>query len=596
VVKNQKLTHMVSVTFLGKTYNAQADKDGVWQVMLDPVPAGGPHTMDIESGDEKITISDIYSGDVWLCAGQSNMEMQMERLRDDFPEEWTAKDFPLIRQFKVPQEWDFSGPRETLSGGSWLAPAAETLREFAAVPWFFAKYLCEKRRVPIGLLCTAWGGTPVESWMSADALKGFPKKIAEGKKYADPARREKIDNTTNTAIQEWEINLGHEDIGVAKEWQKPEAGISGWDDITLPGDFAAAGLAQFCGAIWLAKEFTISAEFAVQEAKLWLGTIVDADTVFINGVEIGNTTYRYPPRKYNVPAGLLRKGNNRIVIRVTCASGDGGVTRDKPFRIFTDNEAVEFSGIWKYKIGAAAPVRPAEFFFQRQPMGNYNAMIAPLLKYPLKGVIWYQGESNDRNPDEYTALFQAMIQDWRKKSGHEETPFLFVQLPIFGAPSENEKAAPWAAIREAQKNALSLSHTGMAAGLELGEWNDLHPLNKKDIGRRLFLAAEQTVFGDDNTAPGPLFRSAERRGEKIFLTFDNCGAGLCAHETPYISIVAGKIYVRRPATIEAPDTVSVDISGIESPETLLYAWANNPQDRQLYNSDGLPVIPFKVVL
>jgi sialate O-acetylesterase len=588
----------ITVTFLGKKYEAQA-AEGKWLVTLDPVQAGGPFVMEVEYDGGSVKIRDIYSGDVWLCAGQSNMEMQMQRLRDDFGEEWRITDFPLIRQFKVPQEWDFSSPREELTGGFWLSPSSETLHEFSATAWFFAKKMYEKYQkdglnVPIGLIGTAWGGTPVESWMSEEALKVFPAKIADGKQYADPAARANITGKATAAIKEWETNLAREDSGLSENWQNPETDISAWEEITLPGDFAAAGLTQFCGAIWLAKDFEVSASFVSHNAKIWLGTIVDADTVYVNGTEVGNTAYRYPPRKY-VPDGLIKEGKNRIVIRVICNSGDGGVTGGKPFRVFSDNETVELSGKWKYKIGARTASRPGEIFFQRYPMGNFNAMIAPVLKFPLNGVIWYQGESNDPNPREYEQLFKLMINDWRKKN-REALPFLFVQLPIFGVPSDSNENSSWAIIREAQKAALSLPATGMAAALELGEWNDLHPINKKGVGERLYLAAEKLLFKIENSSPGPLLRSFQRRQEKLFLLFDNCAGGLCAGEKPHVGIMDGGKLARLPAEIEGPDSVSIDISSVKEPTKILYAWADNPRDRQLFNKDGLPALPFKIEL
>jgi sialate O-acetylesterase len=357
----------VTVTFWGKKYEARS-ADNKWLVILDPVPAGGPFTMDIvweegPSAGRSATIQDIYSGDVWLAAGQSNMETPMQRLADDFPEEWEY-DYPLIRQFKVPQEWDFSGPREELTGGSWIASSAETLHEFSGTAWFFARNLYEKYRVPIGIVHTAWGGTPIEAWMSRDALAGFPARIAEGDQFADTAKCKKITDKTDAAIKEWESRLLREDRGLGEEWQKPSTDISGWKELTLPGDFADAGLPRFCGAIWLARDFDVSLGFTNQGAKVWLGTIVDADTVYINGAEAGNTTYRYPPRKYPIPAGMLKEGKNRIVIRVTCMRDiEGGITRDKPFRIFTDNETIELAGTWKYRIGVTASPRPEEFFF-----------------------------------------------------------------------------------------------------------------------------------------------------------------------------------------------------------------------------------------
>jgi len=649
-----------AVSFLEKTYEAE-EIGGKWLVTLDPVNAGGPFTMEIVSDSDSITIKDIYAGDIWLCGGQSNMEMQMQRLRDDYGEEWdelgimeqgkggsnqiTGKNplIPnpfshLIREFRVPQKYDFTSPCKEISGGRWQIASVETLHEFSGTAWFFAKNLYEKYRIPIGLINTAWGGTPVESWMSIEALKDFPEKIANGKQYTDPAVRDEISKKSFKAILEWESRLKKEDAGLKEGWQKPDTNISAWNDLFLPGDFASAGLSAFCGVIWLAKDFDIKADFPSQNAKVWLGTIVDADTVFINGVEIGNTTYRYPPRKY-LPENLLKHGKNRIVIRVTCNNGEGGVTCGKPFRIFTDNETAQLSGTWKYRIAAEASVRPQEFFFQRQPLGNYNAMVAPVLKFPLKGVIWYQGESNDSYPYDYDKLFVSMINDWRNKYSEQQLisrnntgvsgilPFFFVQLPVWKEASDNEEDSSWAIIRDAQTKALSLPVTGMAAALDLGEWNDLHPINKKDVGYRLFLACEKVLAGAENTSPGPVIREVRyentaENNRRMYITFDNCGGGLCVlsescaisittnaflrtseinlpsgeeeDNRAYVSVICTEGQARLPAEIAGTDVLCIDLSSVINPQKILYAWAYNPRDRQLFNSEGLPVIPFKI--
>jgi sialate O-acetylesterase len=598
----------ITVSFIGKTYQTSA-KGGKWLVLLDSQVSGGPHTMEItacESGVpvqkagkilEKIIIENIYIGDVWICSGQSNMELPMQRIKDNYPEEWEAPN-PLIRQFKVPQEWDFAGPRQEL-GGSWACASAETLNGFSGTAWFFANAIFENHGTPIGLINAAWGGTPAEAWMSRGALAQFPEKTALAAGYADRALCDEIIRKNAAEVKAWQDQVDAADAGLVAQWHRPETDVSLWNEMNLPGDFSenGDGLANFCGVIWLRREFNVNEEFASGESKIWLGTIVDADTVFINGVEVGGITYRYPPRKYIIPAGLLRQGKNTVVIRVVCCNGEGGITKDKDFRIFSPTGGVELGGVWKYRVGARAETRPEEFFFQRQPTGLFNAMIAPILDFPCKGVIWYQGESNDSNPREYGTLFSALINDWRAQKQQPDLPFLFVQLPIWGKPGENNESSAWAIIREAQCSALALPFTGMAAGLDLGEWNDLHPLNKKDIGRRLALAAEKLVFkkgaAKGATAPGPMLRGVERRGERLFLTFDNCGKGLTARETPHVSVMSGGGLIRLPAVIESPECLSVDISAVKNPERVLYAWASNPRDRQLYNTEGLPMIPFR---
>jgi len=592
----------VTLSLLEKTYKTRADDSGKWLIILDSHNPGGPYSMVISDGSDTISINDIYFGDVWLCSGQSNMELPMRRVKDDFPHEWDMPVNQLIRQFNVPQEWDYSGPRQQLSGGAWTKAGADTLDVFSATAWFFAAQMYKTHNVPTGIILAAWGGTPIEAWMSAGALAAFPEKTALAKKYADAAFCGAFVREKQSLQENWYKGLAA-DSGLTQEWQKPETDISAWDEIVLPGDFSRIDNGAFCGVVWLCREFEVSGSFASAGAKIWLGTITDADTVYINGVEAGNTAYRYPPRKYIIPAGVMRKGKNRIVIRTVCCDGGGGVTRDKPFRIFSSGAeqggVIELSGTWKYRVGIKTEKRPEEFFLQRLPTGLFNAMIAPLFGCPLRAVLWYQGESNDNNPNEYAELLKSMITDWRAKyasrlpTPDSPLPFLFIQLPIWGAPQDNNESDSWAIIREAQWSALSLPMTGMAAALEFGEWNDLHPVNKKGVGLRLALAAEKLIFKQQNTAPGPLLRGIRHENGRLFLTFDNCGKGLVAAETPYISITAGGKIYRVPAVIESPECISADISNIMNPEKALYAWAMNPRDRQLYNSDGLPVIPFR---
>ncbi|MDR2740670.1 MAG: hypothetical protein LBB98_00725 [Treponema sp.] len=596
LLRGKALPHTkVNLVFLDESYTAESDDRGGWRIVLDPLSPGGPYTMEFSSAGETIKIGGIYSGDVWLCSGQSNMELPMERIRDDFPEEWQSPN-SLIRQFVVPQEWDFSGPRQELSGGQWTAASAETLKDFSGTAWFFAGKMYENHGIPIGLIKAAWGGTPIEAWMSREALVDFPEIIARGEQYADAAYLNGIIKESQDTAAIWMRKVEQEDSGLGEKWYLDRIDDSRWKTLSLPGDFSDAGLKDFCGVVWLWKSFDIPPALAGKEARIWLGTIVDSDTVYVNGTQIGGIGYRYPPRKYNVPAGLLRQGENQITIRVICNNGQGSITKGKPFRLFSEQGAVELAGSWKYKISMNATVRPIEFSPHYQPMGLYNAMIAPLFDFPVRGVIWYQGESNDSAPENYGAFFTSMIRDWRDKYRRKTLPFLFVQLPLFGSPGENTEASSWAILREAQASALALPATGMAAALDLGEWNDLHPVNKKDVGYRLALIAERLLYNQINTAPGPMLRDVCLQNNTIIITFDNCGGGLGASGKPYLSVLSKDSAFRLPAEIVSPDSLSIDVSSVKDPEKVLYAWADNPADQQIYNAEGLPMIPFRVRL
>jgi sialate O-acetylesterase len=616
----------VAVRFLGKSYAAAADDAGKWRVVLDPMEAGGPYEMRVvvvgegtgqpETAErDEVVVKDIYVGDVWLCSGQSNMELSMVRLRDEYPDEWKEPN-PLVREFRVPLAWNFKEAQDDVLG-SWLKASPETLENFSGTAWFFAQYLYAKYRVPVGLIVAAIGGSPIESLMSkealaSDELAGFPHKAAESELYADDAFREKNIRESEEAQKRWEDTVWQSDEGLSGEWYKSDLDDSAWNSISLPGFWTTDGLEDYCGVVWFRRNIVVPSALLGKPVKIWLGTIVDADTVYVNEREVGSIGYRYPPRKYVIPEGVLHEGRNQITIKVTCNNGNGGWTPDKPFRIFSgissENETIELKGMWKYKTTAKVQPRPQAFFIQRQPCGLFNAMIAPLLPYPVQSVVWYQGESNDKNPQEYGRLFSAMIRDWRSKKRsaegqleklqlQKELPFLFVQLPIFGDPTENTEDSRWAILREAQADALRLPNTGMAVALDLGEWNDLHPLNKKGVGYRLFLAAEAVIRRQANTAPGPMLANISRQGGKLVLTFDKCGSGLAAKEAVWTSVVdkEGK-QTRIKADITGPCELTLDTTAVPQakwPLKILYAWADNPKDRQLYNSEDLPAVPFR---
>jgi sialate O-acetylesterase len=587
----------IKISFLGKIYETVSDGQGKWNISLDPAESGGPYTLTISGeGVPDRVIEDIYVGELWLCSGQSNMELPMARLKDEYPEEWNLPVNSLIREFRTPINWDFSGPRDELLEGRWLPAAPETLDSFSGTAYFFAKKIFENHKTPVGLIVSAMGGAPVEALMSKEALAAFPYKIAEGEKYADSRLREETVKSAEAAVISWEKALNQNDRGLGEQWHSTGVDDSSWKDMVLPSWFSEAGLGDFCGVLWFRRTIRIPPGLAGRELKLWLGTIVDADHVYWNGREIGNTTYRYPPRKYVVPPELVREGDNQITLRIICKNGNGGFIAGKPFRLFAGDQIMELGGTWKYKISVKTTPRPGDFFVQWKPMGLFNAMIAPLLKFPVKGILWYQGESNADKEDqaaEYSALFTALIQDWRRKKRQGDIPFIFVQLPLFGSPKENNETSIWAMVREAQSAALSLPATGMAAALDLGEWNDLHPVQKKDVGYRLALAAEAVAYQGKNTAPGPRVNSIEHQNNTLRIRFCNCGAGLHALSQPYVGVVSADQVARLPATIENHDTLLVDLSFVKGPEKLLYAWADNPADRQLYNADGLPVIPFR---
>ena len=333
-----------------------------------------------------------------------------------------------------------------------------------------------------------------------------------------------------------------------------------------------------------------------------MGRIVDADFVYVNGVLSGSITYQYPPRRYELPAGLLKPGKNIIVVKVINTFGKGGFVPDKPYNIIAAGQKIDLRGDWQYKVGQVfASTRGGSggprFSAQDAPTGLYNTMVAPAINYTVKGFMWYQGEANSGKAAEYQQLLPALINDWRAKWRQGDLPFLYAQLPNFMEVQYSPSESQWAQLRESQLKALSVPNTAMAVAIDAGEWNDIHPLDKKDVGERLALGAEHIAYGDKTVVySGPIYQSFKKDGNKIVLTFNNVGGGLVAKgggELYYFAIAgADKKYVWAKATIDG-DKVTVWSDDIADPVSVRYAWADNPEGANLYNKEGLPASPFE---
>ena len=589
----------ISIQFITSTYSANTDNKGNWAVVLPKMQAGGPYEMQI-SASNSITIHDIMIGDVWVCSGQSNMELPMRRVSWNYPGEIEGSDNKYIRQFLVPDKYNFNNPQDDLLDGSWKSANPENTPDFSAAAYFFAKEIYNKYKVPVGLINSSLGGSPVESWISGDSLKKFPKYYYEAQMYKDNSLIKKIEDADNTRIHDWYTVLRQNDEGYKDPqhvWYDPSLNDSDWATMNVPGYWANTQLGSKNGVVWFRKKIDVPSSMAGKSANLILGRIVDADSAFVNGVFVGTVSYQYPPRRYDVPAGILMEGENTIVVRVISNSGEGGFVLDKQYTIISEDTSINLEGEWKYKLGTEMPPLASQTFIRWKPIGLYNAMIAPLLNYKIKGVIWYQGESNAGRPGEYFNLFSTMINDWRSKWGEGNFPFLFVQLPNFMEAKPQPSESNWALLREAQLKTLSLPNTGMAVTIDIGEWNDIHPLDKKDVGKRLFLAAEKVAYGDNAVVySGPIYKSMKIECKKIILSFDNVDGGLISKDGDNLNsfAIAGadKKFVWANAKIEN-NKVVVWNDEVENPMAVRYAWADNPEGANLYNKNGLPASPFR---
>jgi sialate O-acetylesterase len=586
----------VQIRFNGKVYKTKADANGNWVVHLPPTKAGGPYNMDITAGN-KITLHDILFGDVWFCSGQSNMVHQMNIHDVRYASDIAAADYPQIRQFLVPAGTSLSGPQPDLPAGYWTSAVGEEVRPFSAVAYFFAKKLYEKYKVPIGIINASVGGTPIEAWMSEEGLKEFPAPAAAIKKNKDPAYLNSINQAPAIAAK------SPADAGLtgAYKWYDAAYVPKGWRNINIPGYWEDQGVKDLNGIVWYRKEIDIPATMTGKVATIFLGRIVDADELYINGKQVGRTAYQYPQRRYQAPADVLKAGKNLFVVRVTNTAGKGGFVPDKPYCIFSGTDTIDLKGDWQYKVGAAfSPVTGGGFAgrinLQNQPAALYNAMVFPEINYTIKGFCWYQGESNAGQPELYARLLPALINNWRTKWRQGPLPFLYVQLPGFMDYNYLPTESSWAMMRASQLKSLSVPNTAMAVAIDLGEWNDIHPDNKKDVGERLALAAMKTAYKENITASGPLYQSAVIRENNIIISFTDTGSGLITKDgdMPSTFEIAGadKKFVWAHAKIEG-NKVMVWSDEITAPKYVRYAWSDNPVNPNLYNKELLPASPFR---
>jgi sialate O-acetylesterase len=385
------------------------------------------------------------------------------------------------------------------------------------------------------------------------------------------------------------------------KWYDPAFDAGSWKKITVPGYWEDLGHADLNGVVWFRKDFNLDVKMKGVPGRLFLGRIVDADEVYLNGIRIGSTSYQYPQRRYRIPEGLLKQGSNTLVVRVSNFSGKGGFVPDKQYAICTATDTTDISGEWRFRVGQlfypSGKAQPNQVFsLQSQPAALFNAMVAPLISYPIKGICWYQGESNVAHPENYLAYHKSLIRDWRKQWKHDSLPFIYVQLPGFQSYQYLPTESNWALLREAQLKTLMVPHTAMAVAIDLGEWNDIHPDNKKDVGERMAMAARHLSYKDTVKYSGPIFSRVVKRGNELVVHFEHVAGGLLTvdGEPPASFAVAGqdKKFVPAKARIEG-NTVVVWNEKIDHPLYVRYAWADNPVNPNLCNTAKLPASPFR---
>ncbi len=583
----------VEVSFLDQQKKVKADKNGNWAILLTPVSHGGPYTMQVKGKNNSITFQNILIGEVWLCSGQSNMEWQVKSSMNAKSEISNA-DFPQIRSFNVVKDLDMK-PKSDLKG-SWEVCSPATVGDFSAVAYFFARKLYQELNVPIGIINSSWGGTDIETWTSPESFSKLGDIFKERYKALNITDFDKFAKESEEGKKAFTQAMLN-DPGVAESWFNPTLNTSTWKKMQVPKLWDGE-LGSVDGILWFRYALTLPESVEGKSGTIRLGPIDDNDVTWINGIKVGETNGYNINRSYAVPANVLKAGQNIITVKIVDNAGGGGLY-GKPEDLTLDagGKSYPLAGEWLYKVAVSNKAfNYVEFSPNMYSSLLYNAMINPIIQYPIKGAIWYQGENNAGQAYNYRTLFPNMITDWRTKWGYE-FPFYWVQLANFMAKDDVPQDSDWAELREAQSMTLSLPKTGEAVITDIGEANDIHPRNKQDVGLRLALNALNKDYGKtDIIYSGPTFKSMEVDGDKAIISFNNIGKGLkSTSKYGYIEgfAIAGtdNKFVWAKAYIEG-DKVIVYSDNISKPVSVRYSWSNNP-DVNLFNSEGLPAAPFR---
>ena len=583
----------VIVSFKKNTYTTSANKNGEWEVKLPKQKSGGPYTMNI-SASNFIEINDIYFGDVWIASGQSNMSFEMQKVAKHYKSELKNSTNSKIRQFLIPKTPNFKAPQQDLKLGNWISANPKTVGGFSAVAYFFAKKQFEKHKIPIGIINSSLGGSPAQAWVSEDALKLFPNYFNETQLLKNDSYIKNIEVKNSNDIKNWETETNANDLGLQEKWKSISYDDTSWKSIPLPS-FWGKQIGYKQGVVWFRKHIYLDKVSNSKNIELNLGRISDADSVFVNGKFIGKTNHKYAIRNYNISKDILKKGDNTIAIRVFSYRFNGGFIKGNPMNLSIGKKIIPLNNEWKFKLGAQTKQLDQPVQLNWKPTGLYNAMIAPLLKYAIKGVIWYQGEGNTRDAIEYRTLFPTLIKNWRKDFNQGDFPFIFVQLANYLKPDNTPSKSGWAMLREAQSQTLKLPKTGMAVIIDIGEENDIHPRNKKDVGYRLSYEAERILTCSKEYPKSPTFKKKRVKGNKIILTFSNekylqvKGQDSLKH---FAIAGANKKFVWAKAVIKDRKIV-VWSSEISNPVAVRYAWGNNPKGVNLYSKNHIPISPFR---
>ena len=603
----------VVVGWQKKQYTVTADASGRWRVDLPKMKAGGPYTLEVKGEGvegEKLVFEDVMVGDVWLLSGQSNIDVTIERVYPQYVDEIEHFNLPQVRLFRVQNETNTHGVQEDIrrTAINWKPLTKQNAWLFSAVGSFLGKRMWEKNKVAQGIIVNSWGGTPIEAWISADSLmRDYPMLIKRLAFYQNDQYIRAQAQANNEANRRWSELLDKVD------------GVQGYPLSTYKDDDWQTidqnnWMWRGTGSVWLRQHIIIDKEHAGKPARLLLGTLFDQDITYLNGKQIGHTGYQYPPRRYDIPEGLLREGDNVIAVRFINKYGAAHFIPEKPYLIafgddrFSQNpmpqDVIPLSSQWKMHVGAEMPNCPSgDVSMQNQPTTLYNAVLYPLAPYAINGVVWYQGESNTGNPAPYADYLKKLMGCWRDR-WQEQLPFCIVQLANYDGRQQTGNPRPivtetnpvnsnWARLREAQRlTAKNDARAELAVINDLGETVDIHPLRKKEVAERIGLCFDRLIY-NNKVKLSPEVLSAEVQGDKVLLTLDQpVQAGqlsdfeIAGADGRFVNVDA-EVESGKPAVIVLRSTVT-------SPKKVRYAWKDNPIRANVRSLSGLPMSSFEM--
>jgi sialate O-acetylesterase len=608
----------VTVTFDGNNYYARADRKGNWLVLLPSTPWNGK-TYTIKVND--IEIHNVVFGDVWVFSGQSNMQTPLERALDNYGDDILHYSNPLIREFLVGEKYAYDGPQKDFASGSWTEVTPETCLKMSMVPYFFARRIYETYQVPVAIIQCAVGGTAIESWMSPDNLKDYPQyaRALEAQRNPQPRTGGPMGGFGNFAGFGGAGGAAPARPEVNPAYYETDFDDSEWAPAYLPHYFREVGITG-SALIYYRHDLWLTAEQAASKNNLLkLGTITQSDETFINGVRVGTTGYEYPPRNYAFGEGILKEGKNVICIKINGASANGGFYEDEQYHLRLDRDTIALNDGWRFfkedipsnfNRPAGAPAqRPVVMQYKetairhnsnvRNPFGLYWGMLSPVTNANVKGVVWYQGETNSGNTPEYGSFLARMMTTWRKDFRDENLPVLIAQLPSHQAKTFLPVQDGWANVREGQRLATHMiKNAALAVGCDIGSWNNIHPTNKKIISERLAKGAMRIAYGE-SVVLSPECTKAELKDGRIYLTFSEIGNGLVVKGDEIRGFAVSDengVYQRVNATIMG-NKVVLYVAGIKNPQKVRYLWKNYVRDDvTLYNAEGMPASPFEIKL